>query len=731
MNRRILTIILALCLTASLLTGMALAEEPEGGSENAVELTCIVSGEPQTTQYATLTAAAQAAAGITATSRVVKLLQNVEEDVPGDGIGEILLVVDLNGKSFAGSIQKDHDLTVQDTSEDQTGTAHFSYVQCNVLTLAGGTVTIDDASIDHTTKVTGADVTINGGEYRIRNSYTKAIDRESGELTVNGGCFNTKDSLESEENAVVKCTVRRQVKVNEPVKDVTCYVIGKRTQGDRTVQKTPADGETLYFYDLSTAALAAADGDTITLLDDQTIAKKVEVKHSVTIDGADHTIGLADTVKNLPAGPQLYGPGVLEFIGTDKTAKLCNVNFKDITRQNVLIRAYNSGEDSTLTVDGCTFENVNVLNVVRAASESGKNCALRVTNSVFQNCTASCNGVIQIDNNKTQNADTSEIRNNSFIGNRIDPNGNAAVIYLSAPAAVENNYFESNTTKAPDSSKNGIVVTGSNAGGSAIRENAFVSHTFDGGNAQGAVYGAAGATTVDNNYYDGTIAHLAKAADGFAEGKVAARYVRNGTGAAMASESDSSAATTGTVGKKPVADGKADQSRFTDVPSGAYYAEAVDWAVEHEITDGVGGSRFAPDADCTRAQIVTFLWRAAGSPEPETMSRFTDVPSGAYYACAVAWAVETGITRGTSAETFSPDAVCTRAHAVTFLARLLQAKAQGEPSFRDVPADAYYADAVAWALESGVTEGVGDGKFAPDAPCTRGQIVTFLYRAYQ
>ena len=170
---------------------------------------------------------------------------------------------------------------------------------------------------------------------------------------------------------------------------------------------------------------------------------------------------------------------------------------------------------------------------------------------------------------------------------------------------------------------------------------------------------------------------------------------------------------------------------FYDVPNDAYFYEAVKWAVENGITTGVGNDLFAPEQPCTRAQIVTFLWRAAGSPEPKgAASGMTDVVSGSYYEKAVAWAIENGITTGTTTSTFSPDATCTRAQAVTFLARALKAKAASAAEFSDVPTNSYFADAVAWAAANGVTEGIGGGLFGSDNDCTRGQIVTFLYRAY-
>ena len=170
---------------------------------------------------------------------------------------------------------------------------------------------------------------------------------------------------------------------------------------------------------------------------------------------------------------------------------------------------------------------------------------------------------------------------------------------------------------------------------------------------------------------------------------------------------------------------------FYDVPNGAYFYEAVKWAVKNGITTGVGNDLFAPEQPCTRAQIVTFLWRAAGSPEPKTMSSFTDVPASAYYAKAVAWAVENGITNGMTATMFAPDATCTRGQSVTFLHRALKGTASSSANFTDVKSDAFYADAINWAVANNVTNGTSNTTFSPDADCTRAEIVTFLYRAYQ
>ena len=172
-------------------------------------------------------------------------------------------------------------------------------------------------------------------------------------------------------------------------------------------------------------------------------------------------------------------------------------------------------------------------------------------------------------------------------------------------------------------------------------------------------------------------------------------------------------------------------SPFSDVSTNAYYYEAVKWAQEKGITGGIGNGLFGPNQPCTRAQIVTFLWRAAGSPEPKSMSSFSDVSADSYYAKAVAWAVENGITTGTGDGKFSPDATCTRAQSVTFLYRAMGTAPTTVNGFTDVAADSFCADAVAWAVENGVTNGTSASAFSPSNGCTRAQIVTFLFRAYQ
>ena len=178
------------------------------------------------------------------------------------------------------------------------------------------------------------------------------------------------------------------------------------------------------------------------------------------------------------------------------------------------------------------------------------------------------------------------------------------------------------------------------------------------------------------------------------------------------------------------ANGNPQTGVFVDVATGSYYEDAVDWAVGNGITQGTDATHFSPDGICTRAQTVTFLWRAAGSPKPETRTMpFTDIPAGSYYYDAVLWAVENGITKGTSDTTFSPNMTCTRAQIVAFLWRSEKSPAAGSRNpFADVKSTAYYADAVLWAVREDITKGTTNTTFSPNADCTRAQIVTFLWR---
>lgn len=188
------------------------------------------------------------------------------------------------------------------------------------------------------------------------------------------------------------------------------------------------------------------------------------------------------------------------------------------------------------------------------------------------------------------------------------------------------------------------------------------------------------------------------------------------------------------IGGDPVIDDPDDDppvgTTFIDVPAGVFYEDAVNWAVELGITTGTSTTTFSPNTTCTRAQVVTFLWRAAGSPEPAgAVANFSDVKAGAYYEKAVAWAVEKGITTGTGNDKFSPEAPCTRAQTVTFQWRAAGNPSASVSSFSDVAENEFYTEAVNWAVEKEITVGTGNNRFSPSARCSRSQVVTFLYRA--
>ena len=174
-----------------------------------------------------------------------------------------------------------------------------------------------------------------------------------------------------------------------------------------------------------------------------------------------------------------------------------------------------------------------------------------------------------------------------------------------------------------------------------------------------------------------------------------------------------------------------DELDFRDVYEDDYFFDAVQWAAENGITGGVGNDRFGPNLDCSRGQTMTFLWRASGEPEPDSISTdLTDVAAGSYYYEAVLWAMQEGVTTGAGAGRFAPNATVTRGQFVTFLYRLAGASSDGVHPFTDVPAGSYYEKAIAWAFAEGITRGTSGTTFSPDAPCTRAQIITFLYRYF-
>ena len=542
--KKLFALIMSVLMIACFMPTMAFAETTENCTGDCEHVAAI-----RTTHYDTLEAAVEATKGDDTGKVTITLLKDAENQNL-TGPGKRMLEIDLNGHKLSGSIEKDHDLKIVDTSLENRGTAKFSFVRCNVLQLNGGTVTINDAQILHTTQIgDNAKVTINGGAYKLGGEHQSSVsvaDDKTGTLTINAGVFWTdiKDFINNGKQEAISCTTYVDGSTGNKVEQ-TVYTVGAKEQGSYTVKKTTKGGETLYFYDLYTAAKAASDGDVITLLSDQTINRILYIDGSVTIDGGDggkHTVTVTTPIRDFGSAGNIAN-GMFEFSGSEKTAAIKNVNFSNIDIETGLIRAYNEGSNSTLTVENCTFTKVKAVNAIRAASETAQKIVLIVKDCVFTDCKTikDGNGIIQIDSNG--NNGTSTIENNSFINNVVEPGGNAAVIYLSAPGKVKGNYFDKNRTKAADDNKkNGIVVTGANAVGSVIESNAFVSHTFENGNAQGAVYGASGATTVDKNYYGTGIEHLVNAERGFEEGTVATRYSKNssGTGATTGTGSISS-----------------------------------------------------------------------------------------------------------------------------------------------------------------------------------------------
>lgn len=252
------------------------------------------------------------------------------------------------------------------------------------------------------------------------------------------------------------------------------------------------------------------------------------------------------------------------------------------------------------------------------------------------------------------------------------------------------------------------------------------------------IAGAAFRNSANEFYFEGDVPQMVKAEDGalgtFAKCKNCTVYYPEGNdtwngevfNANWGSEITWVAYTTEPPVTEPAV-------TFTDVPDGAWYKEAVDWATSNDITNGMGDGKFEPDRVCTRGQVVTFLWRAAGEPEPATtVNPFTDVKETAYYYQAVLWAVENGITNGMSETEFGPDVACTRGHVVTSLHRTagLPEYASADHPFVDLDSNAFYYDAVLWAVENDITNGMDNTHFEPGCSCTRGQIVTFLYRYF-
>ena len=276
------------------------------------------------------------------------------------------------------------------------------------------------------------------------------------------------------------------------------------------------------------------------------------------------------------------------------------------------------------------------------------------------------------------------------------------------------------STKGYSSNYTIDYVTFDQSGVSAVNEGSLYTY-YSGYNYGGSV------KTTDKFYYSATASQNALSDVAF----LASRYAKTGETVYIPFTIYARYGTTGTGTRQltgTVAIKIGQTMNFIDVKTTDYFYNSVKWAVGKNITNGTSSTTFSPYKSCTRAEIVTFLWRAAGSPEPKTASSFTDVPVSTYYAKAVAWAVENGITNGMTETTFAPNAACTRGQSVTFLHRALGKKVESSASFTDVKSDAFYADAINWAVANNVTNGTSATTFSPYASCTRAQIVTFIWR---
>ncbi len=520
-----------------------------------------------------------------------------------------------------------------------------------------------------------------------------------------------------------------------------------------------------YIRSMSNVTLKAADGASVKIAgvnassghkyaSENTPPVYDYVLDKQTVNGSSHY--LANVLENITFDGLTFTAKSdintsLEQSNIDRfTFKNCTFNINNMAEGNQAIRYYNENNNSrvsNLVVDNCKFNNC-YQGVYTGHIEN-----VTVTDSSFTN---TGHNAIAIQNNSdkgTCNHGNVVITRNTFanIGDRIirfNTVGADTQITITNNTATNSGDRAGEVIKA-NSLADGITYTvrGNNWGSGTKVANDQLKDTaapsYSGGSSSDPTYSVSTPSKTEH----GTVTVSPKSASKGDRVTVTVKpdsgYVletltvtdKNGNELTLKHKGDGKYTFTMPAGKVEVkATFMEDNSMlnfFYDVPNDAYFYEAVKWAVENGITTGVGNDLFAPEQPCTRAQIVTFLWRAAGSPEPKgAASGMTDVVSGSYYEKAVAWAIENGITTGTTTSTFSPDVTCTRAQAVTFLARALKAKAASAAEFSDVPTNSYFADAVAWAAANGVTEGIGGGLFGSDNDCTRGQIVTFLYRAY-
>ena len=527
-----------------------------------------------------------------------------------------------------------------------------------------------------------------------------------------------------------------------------------------------------YYRTLADAVAAAKEGDTIKLLTDVTIDTWNQVWNTknLTIDGNNKTITVGKVESNGNGNYLFYGAenlnvsdltinfetngngfsmvsGKLENVtvngGTYAVATGIapsgqHVEIKNCTftgQKGMAIYTQENGKAEGTVIEGCTFEFVRAV-ILRNNEKFINNTVSAIMGvTIDDSATATVTGNTFTKTSRLKLYDTdSTISENKLLGNVVL---DKTVPETNSKLSLNKNYWGENRTPADVLGENAIKVDGGNTNYYEADTmnpedlNTYVpTYTGPSGYAVKTEVGAHGKLTVSSSYATkGTTVTVTVTPD---KGYVLSDLTvtdKNGNALTLTDKGNGKYTFVMPDGAVTVKAAFGPESLpFTDVSVDAYYANAVKWAVDKGVTSGLTATTFGPNESCTRGQMVTFLWRAAGSPVVNYAMKFTDVPADAYYAEAVRWAVSKGITAGLTETTFGPEQTVTRGQVVAFLYRQAGSPAVGSKNpFTDVASDAYYADAVKWAVAQKITAGTTDTTFSPDADCTRGQIVTFLY----
>ena len=702
----------------------------------------------------------------------------------GTVIGMISNLVIINSASnysdwSAGGIEIYKNAEVKISKCDISGVENGISVD-NYYSVGGGSATGAVVSVENTTvsatndaiRVYGsggsannetASVSVNGGSYTgdiaiINGSDSTDKDGETigiDNATINGDIDNANGSI-----GIINSTVKMNSENPTDVVFVNC----KDGAGNAITNATVGAGKVAMVngvqYDTLQAAVEAApNGATVALLADVTLSGSgkgdtqglLTINKSITLDGNGKTI----TATDVTADADDKGPSMINIEGgANVTVRDLTIDGKEVGENptdNTKHGLNVYGDTTSVTVENVTIKNGNGYGIVVNGAQA-----------TINGLTTSANG---------------------WGGINVDSKSGAASLIVKDADISEENSIKFEKSTGATSSPKGKIEGGTfqyivnDIGGDelelTISGGKFATGTYDGAidvgdylapglsiDGDGSVYRPSGSTGSGGG--GGSTGYAVSVSGGINNGSVTvspknaakgatvtitvtpdAGYeldtltVKDASGNAidLTRKSDTTYTFEMPSGRVTIDATFAETSTtpsnpFADVAANAYYADAVLWAVENDITDGTSATTFSPNASCTRAQMVTFLWRAAGSPEPQSAENpFADVASNAYYADAVLWAVEQGITTGTSETTFSPNATVTRGQTVTFLYRDAGSPAASAAgTFTDVAADAYYAAAVQWAVSEGVTDGMTSTTFQPDGNCTRAQIVTFLYR---